>query len=45
MRSANSPIKSGLQRQKIQKNRSIKTDIHNQETSEDSEMKFVEFWE
>jgi len=45
MRSVNSSNTSGLQGQKIQKNMSIKTDIHNQEKSEDSEMKFSECWE
>jgi hypothetical protein len=45
MRSVNSSNNSGLQVQKMQKNGSIKTDIHNQETSEDSEKKFIEFWE
>jgi len=42
MRSVNSHNNSGLQGHKMEKNTSVKTNIHNQETSEDSEKKFIE---
>ena len=43
MESVNSPSNSCLQGQKMkEKNKSIKTDIHSQETLENSEKKFCE---
>jgi dsDNA-specific endonuclease/ATPase MutS2 len=41
----NSPKTSGIQGQKMQKYKSIKTSIHNQEALEDSESKFSKRWE
>jgi hypothetical protein len=43
--SVNSPKKSGIQEKKMQKYKSMKTGIHNQEASEDSERKCSECWE
>lgn len=43
--SVNSPKTSGIQGQKMQKYKSIKTGIHNQEALEDSERKCAECWE
>jgi hypothetical protein len=43
--SVNSPKTSGIQGQKIQKYKSTKTCIHNQEALEDSERKCSECWE
>jgi hypothetical protein len=40
-----SPNTSGLQGQKMQRKKSIKTDIHNQETAGDFERQFYECWE
>jgi hypothetical protein len=42
MRSVNSHNNSGLQGHKMEKNTSVITNIHSQETSEDSEKKFIE---
>ena len=44
-RKINSSSTSGLQGQKMQKKKSIKTDIHYQETAEDSETRGCEWWE
>ena len=41
----NSPNTSGLVGQKMQSRKSIKSNFHNRETAEDSEMKCCEFWE
>ena len=43
--SLNSPNISGLLGQKMQIRKSIRTNFHNQETAEDSEMKCCESWE